>query len=350
VGGREVFELVWTHERYTCHGVPVHSPLYYEYPEVLATITRDVGYGLKFGLGTFSIDPFLPPVESKAPAVPGGGETSATTASGFAWSIGGVAVEYNAPSRVCFALPVEWPHGLRTTVTGLTPNAKYGYNSSASSGAATADEGGVVQVTLRVSAGVTSCLVLQSGTNAAATSASMPAEHEQQTTMTALKSDDSDTAPFGRWAGDPPPQKHLFVDNALFATNLTGDISLAYHRPVDAGVVLVPDKPWETFGYIGYHSVVSAVVDGAVEYRLYYDTGWTLPTGTDFHRYTCLATSTDGKSWVKPDLGLSTFNGSTANNIVWPRDWRDNTHAAGTVFFDTNPAAAADEKWKMVAQ
>ena len=32
---------------------------------------------------------------------------------------------------------------------------------------------------------------------------------------------------------------------------------------------------------------------------------------------------------------------STANNIVWPRDYRDNTHAAGTVFVDTNPAAPA---------
>ena len=48
--------------------------------------------------------------------------------------------------------------------------------------------------------------------------------------------------------------------------------------------------------------------------------------------------------------GVSTFMNSTANNIVWPRDWRDNTHAPGTVFIDNNPAAAADAKWKMVAQ
>lgn len=41
---------------------------------------------------------------------------------------------------------------------------------------------------------------------------------------------------------------------------------------------------------------------------------------------------------------------STNNNIVWPRDWRDNTHAAGTVFIDANPNAAPDARWKMVAQ
>ena len=47
---------------------------------------------------------------------------------------------------------------------------------------------------------------------------------------------------------------------------------------------------------------------------------------------------------MKPELGLSNFNGSTKNNIVWPRDWRDNTHAAGTVFEDTNPDAPADAR------
>ena len=28
----EVFDLVWTHERYDCRGTPVHAPMYYEYP------------------------------------------------------------------------------------------------------------------------------------------------------------------------------------------------------------------------------------------------------------------------------------------------------------------------------
>lgn len=80
------------------------------------------------------------------------------------------------------------------------------------------------------------------------------------------------------------------------------------------------------------------------------DTGWVIPDKTDFHRFTCLATSVDGVHWSKPNLGVSTFMNSTNNNIVWPRDWRDNTHAAGTVFIDANPNASSDAKWKMVAQ
>jgi hypothetical protein len=53
-----------------------------------------------------------------------------------------------------------------------------------------------------------------------------------------------------RFAGDPPPTKSLFVDHALCA-NLSGDVGLVYHTPEPAGVVLVPDKPWETFGFVG---------------------------------------------------------------------------------------------------
>lgn len=143
---REVFELVWTHERYTCHGVPVHSPLYYEYPEVLATITRDVRFGLSFGLGTFSLDPFL---------------DAAAGESSFAWSIGDVSVEYNTPSHACFALPMEWPHGLEVTVTGLKDSAIYGYNSTGGSGATKADANGTVLLWVHPAAGTTTCLVRQ---------------------------------------------------------------------------------------------------------------------------------------------------------------------------------------------
>jgi hypothetical protein len=150
-----------------------------------------------------------------------------------------------------------------------------------------------------------------------------------------------------RFSADPEDYKMLFVDHALFA-ELTGDIGLRRHRPSPAGeIVLRPDKPWESFGYIGYHTVLQM---GPGDYRLYYDTGWTMVDRDDFHRYTCLALSTDGRNWTKPNLGLANFNGSKANNIVWPLDWQDNTHAAGTVFIDTNPSAPADARFKMVAQ
>ena len=145
---REVFELVWCHERYTCNGVPVHSPMYYEYPEVLGTITRDVRYGLRFGLGSFSIDPFL---------------SDDDRADGFSWSIGGVHVQYNSPFRVCFALPVEWPRGLKTSIAGLKAEAPYAYNATGGSGIVRTDERGTLEVTLQASAGTTSCVVAQGG-------------------------------------------------------------------------------------------------------------------------------------------------------------------------------------------
>eukprot|EP01050_Picozoa_sp_SAG11_P038465 SAG11_NODE_15715_length_568_cov_1.479744_1_plen_90_part_01 len=70
--------------------------------------------------------------------------------------------------------------------------------------------------------------------------------------------------PLPRWAGDPPSHKSLFLDHALFA-NLSGDLGLRFHTAAPAGVVLVPTEPWESFGYIGYHSIVQA---GPAEWRL----------------------------------------------------------------------------------
>ena len=117
-----------------------------------------------------------------------------------------------------------------------------------------------------------------------------------------------------RWSQDPAPQKHLFVDGEKIASlNGSNSIGLVYHQASPAGPVLLPTEPWESFGYIGYHSLVKV---GPAEYRMYYDTGCVNEAATDFFRYTCLATSTDGISWTKPNLGVSTFNGSTANNIV----------------------------------
>ena len=109
---REVFRLVWTHERYNCRGTPVHSPYYYEFPEVLATITREIRYGVKFGLGTFTLDPFI---------------AGSNSSKSFSWAIGGLSIDYAPPARACFALPVKWDDGTLCTITGLQPNGVYEY-------------------------------------------------------------------------------------------------------------------------------------------------------------------------------------------------------------------------------
>ena len=57
--------------------------------------------------------------------------------------------------------------------------------------------------------------------------------------------------------------------------------------------------------------------------------------------------------WVKPRLNLSLFNGSRANNILWPRE--DSSACMGTtcpqagasvVFEDTHPDTPASERYK----
>jgi len=85
-----------------------------------------------------------------------------------------------------------------------------------------------------------------------------------------------------RFEHDRANRKLLFIDNAMFA-NLSGDIGLRRHRPSPRPVVLRPTEPWESFGLIGYHTVVQM---GPQDYRMYYDTGWTMENRNDFHRYT----------------------------------------------------------------
>jgi hypothetical protein len=63
----------------------------------------------------------------------------------------------------------------------------------------------------------------------------------------------------------------------------------------------------------------------------------------------CVAVSADGLAWTKPALNLSTFNGSKANNILWPRD--DSAGAAsqasaGVVWEDTHPGTPAAQRYK----
>jgi hypothetical protein len=62
------------------------------------------------------------------------------------------------------------------------------------------------------------------------------------------------------------------------------------------------------------------VIDNGTHVLLYYDVHGALPAWAG--RAVCVVVSTDGITFHKPDLGLSSFNGSTHNNIVFPRDDR----------------------------
>lgn len=151
-------------------------------------------------------------------------------------------------------------------------------------------------------------------------------------------------------AVDIGSRRELFVEDALIE-RLQGEAQLRLHAPVPREIVLVRDAPWEGAGS-GYTSVFR---DGS-RYRMYYK-AWQRLVGpgapdTDASPLLCAyAESDDGIHWRKPELGLHSFNGSTANNIVIASgvmgDVRiDAGHPA--VFKDGNPAAPADARYKAV--
>ena len=100
--------------------------------------------------------------------------------------------------------------------------------------------------------------------------------------------------------------------------------------------LLKAEKPWEDF-CIGYTQVIRMP-----------DARWHMWYAAYDHRYRndadgvlCYAQSDDGINWTKPELGVTTYDGSTRNNIVLA----DGVHGA-CVFLD--PAADASERFKIV--
>ena len=131
-------------------------------------------------------------------------------------------------------------------------------------------------------------------------------------------------------------KRELFVDTHLIQT-MSG-VRLQLHAPTPKEIVMHHDKLWEGNG-CNYYSIFR---DGDI-YRMYYDAWAHEPSTIPVHDVLiAYAESKDGKSWVRPDLGLFEFNGSKKNNIVWASPKLDNWGA----FKDTNPGCPADARYK----
>jgi len=114
------------------------------------------------------------------------------------------------------------------------------------------------------------------------------------------------------------PTRRLFLDD-YHIQSMTG-LSRVYHQPAkDPAPVIVPDKPWETNGWVrpvgwypyGSHAQVWSPPVWNPElskWQLWYQGG---KEGLPLY-----AESTDGINWVKPNLGLYTWGGSKNNNIT----------------------------------
>lgn len=153
--------------------------------------------------------------------------------------------------------------------------------------------------------------------------------------------------------------RQLFVDDAILESRANVDLQL--HQPIPREVVLVADRPWENTVL----TYVSVLKDGD-RYLMYYrgagaDAAYAktapaeLASATGNWTYVAVAESADGITWTRPVLNLVEYNGSKANNLVWPTDankpWRDKNYP-GTDFFpfkDENPAAPAQQRFKALA-
>lgn len=134
-------------------------------------------------------------------------------------------------------------------------------------------------------------------------------------------------------------RREPFVDDWLI-DELNG-ASLALQRPIDAGIVLRFDKPWE-----GRFSGYSTVIYDQGRYRLYYRG---LPVaggdGSD-NESTCYAESKDGINWEKPILDLFPAKSGDGTNRVLA-DASPASHNFSP-FLDENPSADTDARFKAV--
>ena len=147
--------------------------------------------------------------------------------------------------------------------------------------------------------------------------------------------------PAARSGGSEEPldlgsRRELFVDHYLIES-MKGT-ALRLGRPLPAEVILTVDRPWE-----GAFNFGNSVAFHQGLYRLYYRG---LNTGVG-QAFTCYATSKDGISWEKPNLGLFGFQGSRDNNIIVDEKGEP---ISPNVFLDTHPGVPEQERFKGIVQ
>jgi len=141
-------------------------------------------------------------------------------------------------------------------------------------------------------------------------------------------------------------RREVFAEPSVLE-RLEGGARLELHSPVPREVVLVHDAPWEG-NATAYHQLFRE----GEWFRMYYQAGHLevrdgqlLPRAPS----ACYAESRDGIHWTKPGLGLHSFGGSTANNIVITEEqaqrWKCGV-GGPALFLDRNPAVAPEARYK----
>ena len=132
-----------------------------------------------------------------------------------------------------------------------------------------------------------------------------------------------------------------FWDEYLTDTRHT-DAVLSVNHPQREDIVLEFDKPWER----EYTGAYLTVVHGEDKYMMYYEVHSPNNRPGEPVRYAaCYAESSDGIHWVKPELGLIEYDGSTATNIII-----DGLIDNITVLRDENPDCPPEYRYKAILE
>lgn len=134
-------------------------------------------------------------------------------------------------------------------------------------------------------------------------------------------------------------RRELFVDRELIA-DLRG-AELRAGSPVDAGVSLRLDQPWE-----GRFSTYTTALHDQGRFRLYYR-GTSISKDGGSNEVTCCAESSDGIRWHRPDLGFYEAAGTRNNNVILAGDPPFSHNF--TPFIDTRPGVPEAERYKALA-
>ena len=138
-------------------------------------------------------------------------------------------------------------------------------------------------------------------------------------------------------------RRELFLDRHLIDS--LDNTALKMGTPRREENVMDFDRPWEG-RFVGSTNVLKD--DDC--YRMYYRCSGYGEDGKEdiLQEQTAYAESRDGINWVKPELGLHEFDGSTKNNLILPDgDERRISHNF-MVFKDTRAGVPDDERYKGV--
>jgi len=138
-------------------------------------------------------------------------------------------------------------------------------------------------------------------------------------------------------------RRQVFIDRRFLAE--AAGVALEVHAPRKTGEWTIrPEHPWEAGGVGPYSNVLH---DGTTYHAWYHvmdDVQWDQGHGRGS---ICYATSADGITWHKPELGIVEYAGSRRNNIVVGHGAAGLTMGqdGGLVFID--PKAPAAERFRM---